>query len=77
MKRRRTTSGVPGSLRSQSPRPDFGELVRLLGTAAEENNSGLFRLPCLRCCPFPFSAGGRESCSLGEEGALLHGAVLS
>ena len=42
MKRRRTTSGVPGSLRSQSSRPDFGELVRLLGTAAEENNPGLF-----------------------------------
>lgn len=45
MKRRRTTSGVPGSLRSQSSRPDFGELVRLLGTAAEENNSGL----CFDC----------------------------
>lgn len=51
MKRRRSNSSssssggndaAPGSLQPQSCRPDFGELLHLLGTAAEGNRSGLF-----------------------------------
>ncbi|CAM9849404.1 unnamed protein product, partial [Scytosiphon promiscuus] len=44
MKRRRSSGSggsttVPGSSRSQGSRPDVGELIRLLGTAAEGNRS--------------------------------------
>lgn len=41
MKRRRSSHVTPRTLRAQSSRPDFRELLRMLGIAAEENNSGL------------------------------------